>query len=49
MRRNVENLSVGHAFESRMDLSAALELGADTATCFLNVLVEGRALQLRMH
>jgi hypothetical protein len=47
MRRNVESLGIGHTLKSRMDLSAAPELDADSAQCLLKVLVERRALQLR--
>jgi len=47
IRRNVKTLTVGHTLKSRMDLSGALELGADAAQCIVQVLVERGGLQLR--
>ena len=38
--QNVESLTVGHTLKSRMDLSGALELGANAAQGVVEVLVE---------
>jgi hypothetical protein len=39
-RRNVENLTVGDTLKSRLDLSGALELDADTMQYVVQLVVE---------
>jgi len=41
----VETLIVGHTLKSRLDLSGALELGADAAQHVVQVLVESGGIQ----
>jgi hypothetical protein len=44
MRRNDETVSAGQTLKSRTDLTAALELGANSAQYFVKVLVERSGL-----
>jgi hypothetical protein len=46
-RRNLENLTVSHTFESRRNLSGLLEVGADAAQHAVKVLIERCDMQPR--